>query len=100
MRDRVARNVFSNIDLAETARIISGLAQELILLVVGIHAKDTDSIICGPAEKKVFIGIDSRTIFGGLFKGSVIDDIILLRSLDVFFLNGTRRHQCGSQSKI
>ena len=96
MRDGIARHVFCTSDLAEATGVVTRLAQKLILLVIGILAENRYPIIGSPTEEKVLVGIDPRSIFGGLFEGCIIDYVILLRSLDVILLDGTGRHQSGS----
>jgi hypothetical protein len=99
MRDRVSCYIFGSIDLTEATGIIASLAKELVLLIICVFAEDTDSIISGPTEKEILVGIDPRSIFGGLFEGSIIDYVILLRNLEFFLLDGTGCYYgCGKSN--
>ena len=92
MGNGIACCEFDPSDLIETTSVVPGLAEELVLLVVGVLVEDAHAVIGIPTEKQILIDIDSR-FFGGLFEGGVKDYLILLRNLEVLLLDGTGCHQ-------
>ena len=100
MRDGIACYIFGTIDLIEAASIVTGLTEKLILLVVGAFTENTHPVISGPAKEKVFIGVDSCPFFIGLLKRSIVLHIFLERSLEIYLLGGTGRHQYNGHPEI
>ena len=100
MGNRVPGREFRPGHLVKTAGIVSRLTREPVLLVVGVLVEDGNPVVGGPTKKKVLVGIDPRSIFGGLFKGGIEHYVILNGSLEIFFLDGTSRHQCRGKPKV
>ena len=96
--NRIPRHEFGPFDLGKFPGVITGFAKELVLLVIGILVEDAYAVVGGPAEMQVFIDINLRSVLCGALEGGVKPDIVLLRNLENFFLNGAGCDQCGGHS--
>ncbi len=100
MRDGITGHILGAINFAEATGVVAGLTEEPVLLIVSVFSENTHAIIGSPAQKKIFIGIDSCSFFSGLLERSVIEYIILLGSFEILFLDGTGSHQSSGNSKV
>ena len=100
MRNGIAGHKFIIVNLLKSTSIGTSLSGKPIFLIIGNSVENAYSVISSPTKKKVFIGIDSRTIFGRLLKRRIKDYIILKRSIEIFFLGGTGCHHRSGNSKV
>ena len=99
MRKGITRHKLIIIHLLEPSSISTCLTSELVFLVIGQFVENAHPIICSPAKKQVFVGIDLRTFISGLLERCKEYYILLGRSLNVYLSSGAGCENRNCQSK-